>query len=184
MSAVAISRCRPLLAGRRNSLALLSAWEGWRGDGVIPRSSDVRPEDLGRALSSISILEAHAPDRLIYRLFGGMHAAISGRDLKGMNLIDFVTKAPPDEPPHRMWSLAETPCGGIYAVTLSRPQGSPTPIFGLVLPVAPGSAGEPMLLYASVDRVAVAGQRAAKPVSRIDRPSEFTYIDIGYGAPV
>ena len=184
MSAVPLARCHSLLAGRRNSLALLAAWQTWRRDGAIPRSADVRPEDLGRALAGVSILEAHAPDRLIYRLFGGVPTAIGGADLKGMNLMDVMARPGPDEANDRMWRLARTPCGGIYALSLARRRDKPTPICGVVLPVSPNDPVEPMLLYTSVDRLAVPGRRATEPASRMNRPSEFTFIDIGYGVPV
>ena len=68
-------------------------WQGKAaGKGALPARADIDPLDLGGVLSAVSLIEVRRdpggrPGRLRYRVMGGLHVEIMGRDATG-EMID------------------------------------------------------------------------------------------------
>lgn len=180
---ISLEHCSDRLENAPNSVTLLQAWRRWRRDDAVPLVNDVIVEDLRSALSGISVLEVHSPDRIIFRLFGTLHADISGRDLKGENLLDHTPPNERESRSARIWNLASVPCGSVYTLSLIRSNGLQMPIRGVVLPVAPSKTDDPMRMYAAIDIVGDTGTPDGSTVDLVPALDEQAYVDIGYGAP-
>ena len=172
-----------LLINAPHCRTLLHAWLNWRGDNPLPSTDSVLAEDLGSALGNVTVFEAHAPERVIFRLVAAWHEMLTDRDLKGENFVDMAS---PEHRPlriQRFWNIATTPCGSIGDVTITRRSGLPTPFKSLMLPVSPGTPGKPMRIYTAIDEYgepASLGDMALDPAPLSQR---ITYIDIGFGTP-
>ncbi len=180
---ISVEQCADLLDDAPSSLALLQSWLRWRKGNLIPTASDVVAEDLRSAISGVSVLEVYSPERVIFRLFGSVHAGISGTELKGENLIDLT---PPEEREARMsriWNVASIPCGSVYAMKLTRESGMQTPVRGLVLPVAPRVSDAPMRAYATIDIMGEAAMPDGTTVDIVPGLDEQVYLDVGFGTP-
>jgi hypothetical protein len=178
-----LETCGDFLESAPNSRKFLQAWQAWRQDASIPTAADVVVENLGSAMGSVSVLEVHAPERVVYRLFGSLHARVSGKELKGENLIDLTPPENRQDRMKRIWSIASQPCGAVFAMKLLRSSGLQTPIRGIILPVAPNAPGEPMRLYTAIDTVGPAATPDDSTVSTIPATDEQEYVDIGFGTP-
>jgi hypothetical protein len=166
-----------------NCTALLTAWLNWRRHDLVPKLSDVIAEDLGGAISGVSILEVHGPDQVVYRLFASLHADVIGRDLTGENLIDLTPVADRKIRMQRIFAMASHPCGGMPSMKLTRPSGIEVPIQVLILPVRPNIDGKPIRLYMAIDVIGEKARKDGTSVTAIPITDEIRPIDIGFGIP-
>ena len=180
---VDLATCAELLRDSPNSLALLDAWLGWRGEDLVPSVAAVKAEDLGAALGFVSVLEVPSPDRAIFRLVGAWYDKVTAQDLVGKNFIDMVAEEHRSTRSERMWNLVSVPCGAVTLTNLVQPSGWEVPIRSFSLPVGPNSPEKPMRLYNAVDILGETSTRFDDFLSLIDLSSELDWVDIGYGIP-
>ncbi len=180
---ITLDECADILKEAPNCTAFLEAWLGWRGDRQIPPIENMRPEDLGKALPSLTVFEIQSSDHITYRLAGGLHEDLSERDLKGTNLLDLT----PPEDRHviieRARNIVAYPCGAVSYGRYVRQSGQETPMRILALPMKPRSQNENKKAYVALDSYGIEARLADDPVSTIPLPDEFHYVDLGNGAP-
>jgi hypothetical protein len=179
---VSLEQCANLLADAANGLAFLSAWQRWRGADLVPTARQVKPEELGRALSSLSIFNVYSRERSAYHLVGAVHENLMGENPTGDDISTKTAKIDLDRRLERLWYAASAPCGIVADVVYVRRSGYKGVARRLFLPVMPSSIDGPMTLYTSVDSH---GEEPAydEPAVFAKPVQEFTYVDIGGGAP-
>jgi hypothetical protein len=180
---VALSECVEHLSDTPNGLALLNAWQVWRGSELLPITDKVQPERLGAAINSVTVIEVHSRDDSTYRLVAQQHSDFTRRDLKGKSVKDITPPADRKNRMERLWSIASTPCGVIVTLTYTRPSGISEKARRFLLPVKPRLADEPMRLYSALDRIGGKGVQDIQPVELVAASDEYSYVDIGYGVP-
>jgi hypothetical protein len=164
-------------------IGFLEVWQKWRGDNVVPVRSDVHPEDLGPVLPAIAILEIESPERVVFRLHASRVTAITGYDIKGLNLIDLAAPEERQIRIERYQNLRRQPCGMFTVQDVKLPNGKSFEVTALFLPVASTPGEPPNLVYVA--------QQITEPVTwdvQPSRPSfplakQFSYVDIGCGLP-
>ena len=87
---IKLTDCASDLDDAPNCLAFLDAWQQWRKDDPMPSTDRIKPEELGPAMSSLSVLEAHSQDSIKFRLVGALLAEIMGEDFTGRNITSMV----------------------------------------------------------------------------------------------
>ena len=108
---VSLEQCANLLADAANGLAFLSAWQRWRGADLVPTARQVKPEELGRALSSLSIFNVYSRERSAYHLVGAVHENLMGENPTGDDISTKTAKIDLDRRLERLWYAASAPCG-------------------------------------------------------------------------
>ncbi|NQV61835.1 MAG: PAS domain-containing protein [Alphaproteobacteria bacterium] len=180
---ISLKTCADLLADAPNCLAFLAAWQRWRGDDPVPSVDRIKPEELGRALNGLSILEVHSPERSQYRLVGASHIQAMGRDLTGEEVASVTPKNGQTQRMQGLWTMVSVPCGAIAELSYVRQSGFRTPTRRLVLPATPKSPGGAQRLYVAVDMFGGQAMRDDPPAGPVELTEEVTYVDIGRGAP-
>lgn len=167
-----------------DSRHLLAAWNGWRGNRLLPYRRDMDLVSIARLMPQLVLLEAHGPQRMVFRLAGTGIETVAGLRLMGR---DYIALAQPDQRAARsrlMWGAATQPCGLLAFHPYQHPDsGRWHQIETFVLPILPDDASAPMQLI---------GLAAHLPVlesgSHVTRPLEFSgatqhFLDIGAGLP-
>ena len=180
---VTLDECKKSLEDAPNCLVLLRAWLRWRGDDLVPRVENVRPEDLGAALASVSVLEISSADHVTYRLAGGLHAEALGKELRGENLVELLAPEEQQAFVERARRFLAHPNGRISDGRLIKPNGSETAIRTLALPVTPRSADDPPRAYMALDTYGASRGPFDDPIAMISLDDEYIHVDIGYGPP-
>lgn len=176
-----LEQCEALLREAPNRLALLRAWLGWRGQGVLPALADVRPEDIGRALSCMIVLEVEARDRIMIRLAGTQFLDVLGREITGENFVDLAPPAQRETRMEHYSNYVSYPCGVIWSADMVRASGYRTSVKGVALSV--GAPGDSIRMYAAFDFIRDTKDFEKEPLNAIPAASEIEYVDIGFGAP-
>lgn len=176
-------KCEAMLAKSPSCLAFLKAWQKWRNGKPVPTAADIRPEDMGKALASLIVLEIDLPDRAIYRLVGSKHDRLAERSLKGANFFDFIT------PEERAVMIKRTidcymhTCGALTITKIIRESGAETSVRTLWLPIKPATPDERQKAYAALDVDGPGSAAGNDPMLLIPMDGEFYYVDVGCGAP-
>lgn len=166
-----------------NGQTLLSVWQQWRGDRLLPTRANALPEDLRSVMSAISILEIEARERIMIRMLASDIETFAGRTRKGENYADLARPEDREERIERHQRLVNTPCGAISTLTVMPEAGRTTTFTSLYLPLAADSRSKPAFLYAAVDiRSDKSWEQLPMHVST-PLADVFDYIDIGYGLP-
>ncbi|MBC8239080.1 MAG: PAS domain-containing protein, partial [Alphaproteobacteria bacterium] len=178
---ISLKTCADLLADAPNCLAFLTAWQRWRGDDPVPSVDRIKPEELGKALNGLSILEVHSPECSKYRLVGASHIQAMGRDLTGEEVASVTPKNDQAQRMQGLWTMVSVPCGAIAELSYVRQSGFRTPTRRLVLPATPKSSGGTQRLYVAGD---ISGGRAMRdypPAGPVGVAGEGTYRGNGRG---
>lgn len=129
------------------------------------------------------MFEIPSPDRIIYRLVGALHADTAEMDLKGDNLMDLTPPVDRQILMERAQNYISHPCGAVASGRVILQSGFETPIRTLALPMQPRSPNDPRKAYLAMDSYGQGSGRVDDLLLTIPRPDEFSYVDIGYGAP-
>lgn len=159
------------------------AWLRWRGDRMVPLRSDVRPEDLAAALSSLGVLEVEAMDKIIMRVSSSIARDRTGRDSRGGNLIEMTRPEDRAMRMKRLWQMVTTPCGALAETRMTLKSGLESVLHSLVLPVAAEPDAPPRLLYVVSE---FTGTHEPGPDDRaggMPLSHHYRLIDIGAGVP-
>ncbi len=167
-----------------DSRHLLSAWQSWRGERLLPYRRDMDLVSIARLMPRLVLLDAFGPQRMIFRLAGTEIETITGLRMMGR---DHIALAQPDQRASRsrlLWGAATQPCGALAFHPFQHPDsGRPHQVETFVLPVLPDDPAAPMQLI---------GLAAHLPMletgSHVTRPLEFAgasqhFLDLGAGIP-
>lgn len=162
----------------------MAAWQDWRGAQIVPSRAHVRLEMIPELLQYITIVDAVAPDRFMFRLSGTAIDRVAGNDLTGIDILELTAPAVRPIRARRLWTMADHPCGCLVAFLHRYPSGIDLPAMALTLPVKPTDPSVPMQLWTFFWRNRNL-EDDGTPLRNIitDTPDRFAYVDIGAGAP-
>mgnify|MGYP002725685955 CR=1 FL=1 len=180
---IALEKYAELLDHAPNCLALLAAWQRWRGGALLPSVDQVRPEELGKALNGLTIMDVHSPDRVIYRLVGNTHVQVFGEDLTGQDVGSVMVKEERNRRLKHLWDFVTVPCGAAAKMVYVRQSGGKTKTQLLIMPVLPRNSGVPKRLYLSMDVLDGLTSQPDPIVGPVKLLEGLTYVDIGNGTP-
>ena len=177
----------PLLLSSLNNPAcrpFVDAWLRWRGDALVPSRAQLDLAEIKRELAMVSMLELKSPDDVLIRVAGSGITPFRGVDLTGMNLKDLTPKADWPLRRYRLMSLVQHPCGGALLHEYRESGELRHAAAMVVLPLRPATPeGNPLLLMQLI-RTDQPGVSPATPAPQgLPIPDEFSFIDIGAGAP-
>ncbi len=164
---------------------LLSAWQGWRGDRLIPRHGDLDPASIPAILPRITLFEVRSSTEVTIRLAGTQYARELGHDPTGENYLASLSEPARTVRGRRLLALATHPCGSMVTFVRPRERGGPRITDALTLPLAPNDESEPEMLI-SVYQNRPEGVRAGDmlvPEFFTVVTRDFHLIDIGAGVP-
>lgn len=167
-----------------DSRQLLTAWNAWRGDRLLPYRRDMDLVSIARLMPKLVLLEAFSPQRMVFRLAGTEIETITGLRLMGRDLIALA--APEDRAlrSRLLWGAATQPCGALAFHSFPHPDsGRQHQIESFVLPILPDDSAAPIQLIGVASRLPVLefGSHLTLPLERAGSTQHF--IDIGAGIP-
>lgn len=164
--------------------ALLEKWLEWRGAQLAPKRSQVRIEDLGKALPFVILAEFTSPDELKFLLVGSELIRIQGVEFTGMNFYEMAQPDERDLRQRRLHTLEQQPCGSYSIQPGTLLQGAYLSTELLALPILPDEPdGSMRCLCVSVPLGNGRHQTPVEDSQIIRTAEEFRYIDIGAGLP-
>ncbi|MBT5895489.1 MAG: PAS domain-containing protein, partial [Rhodospirillaceae bacterium] len=97
-----------------NCQNLADAWVAWRGDGLLPKRSDMRLEDISGILPYVCLVDVISETEIIFRLAGTMMREIIGVELTGRNLLELTEPEYRAKRGARTMQNATLPCGALW----------------------------------------------------------------------
>ncbi|HVJ51911.1 MAG TPA: PAS domain-containing protein [Aliidongia sp.] len=163
--------------------ALLTYWDGLRGDRIRPERREIDPGAIKSILPFIYILEAASHGEVRFRLAGTALRDLFGFELSGRNHIELAPPAHRRLRSYRMWTHMHHPCGACYSRRVPFSTGIREFCHGILLPLASDHADGPPLAIAI--EVPEAGPRWLNPAASalLQAVEDFAYFDIGAGVP-
>jgi hypothetical protein len=173
-------------ARSERSLAFEAFWRAQPKAGLIPSRTEFRPERATRFLKNIILLKAQDIDcgPLIVRLAGSAIQFHIQREITGQDVLDYLAPVHRDGARESVRLVQTHPCGlwQVMALHYERgfsqkfeltifplrdPDGSPSMLLGLVMPLEEAVMSQPVQGKAML----------------VDTASAFCWLDIGAGAP-
>lgn len=167
------------------SRTLLSAWQDWRGDHLLPRRSAMDMPRIAPLLPHIVILEIDAPDRPMIRLAGTAIGRALGMELTGRNYLDLTEPEIRPLRKARIWRQLQAPCGSLLRNRHMVAGDRVIELEVLTLPVRPDSDDRPPQLLSVITPVSpgvLTMDEAKLQIAKV--ADDFRYIDIGAGVPL
>jgi hypothetical protein len=90
---------------------LASYWKQLQLNEVVPRRVDFNPAEVSTILPGIMILEVVSAEKIIVRLAGTGHTEVFGREITGMNFLDFWLPGLRSEAGKVLMTMVSEPCG-------------------------------------------------------------------------
>lgn len=168
------------------SLAFETFWRAQPKAGLIPSRSEFRPERATRFLKNIILLKAldDSTGPLMVRLLGSAIQFRIQRDIAGQDVLDYLSPVHRDGARESVRLVQSQPCGlwqvmalhyergfsqkfELTAFPLRDPDGSPSMLLGLVVPLEEAVAALPVQGKAML----------------VDTASAFCWLDLGAGLP-
>jgi hypothetical protein len=162
---------------------LFEAWHAWRSESLLPKHTDVDPNELKSVLPQIGILEIRARDSAVFRLAGSGLRDIVGLDLTGRDTIALSPPRYRRQRAYRLYTPVVWPCAyhGESRYTYSTDSTDVCESVGL--PLEPDSPEIHGMIIFALD--SILGRRWRNvPAPLIDTTSDvFRFVDIGAGIP-
>jgi hypothetical protein len=167
------------------SLALLRAWDGWRGTRLLPSRADMTLSDIAPQLPFVVLLELRGPDDAHIRLAGTALCAALGQELKGQNWLALTPPEARAMRAARLQHLVGQPCAAVLQGTNRARSGMEFRIEQLALPVRPVRPTAPMQILAVISLLPGQPRPSHVAGAQIGQlPDQFRFLDIGAGLPM
>ncbi|HVJ43805.1 MAG TPA: PAS domain-containing protein [Dongiaceae bacterium] len=167
-----------------NSLVFAKYWGSLPKVGLLPDRQLFAPEDVRSILRNFVILEIVSPEEVRFRLAGTAEADRYGRDVTGLNYMDFVDPARRPKAHGAFQAMAATPCGMVATIQSKSSAGLDFINEAIGFPFSQGDGQTPLLYFQSNTLTDYSFHDAYE-----DRLAEHTrvtrrfFIDIGAGIP-
>ncbi len=161
-----------------------AAWQNWRGDGLPPDRGQVSLDDISLLLPRVMVLEVLSPTEAPFRLVGTSYRDTFGIELTGLNFVDLATPGNRAVRGHRLWAMANTPCGSHASSPDLNPSRAGNLIHTLSFPVRPKQPNQPMQFFGLSFGTRKVDLSVSYGIDMVERLADnFSYIDIGAGLP-
>lgn len=165
-----------------DSRKLYEAWQGWRGDRLLPHRADMDLVSISRLMPRLAVIDVKAPDSALFRLAGTEIEQHFGERLTGRSYIRMVSPDRQQQRGELLWRIATQPCAVLQHVACDWQSGhhGVTEIFGV--PVLPDRDGEPVQMLGVVSRLPPLVWDAKDHITAM-RSVTLRFVDIGAGLP-
>ena len=162
---------------------LYEYWLSLPKNGLLPPRSAVNPADIKDILPHLAIAEWNVPGEIKYRLAGTGVVERYGFDPTGRNVLDLIDAEEKTGMVHNITRIMGTPCGARSVRRESYDRDFQQLVEHAVFPI--DSERDDRLLLIAVTGLLKETDARIKSgaLSRMERPSEFEFIDIGAGVP-
>lgn len=99
-----------------NSLAFATYWSSLPKTGLIPDRDSFDPAAVKKFLNTFVILELVSPTQITFRLAGTAEAARYGRDVTGLNYLDYVEAKRRPKASEAFHAIVSQPCGMLAVI--------------------------------------------------------------------
>jgi len=167
-----------------NSQTFADYWISLPRDALVPDRQAFDPAAQRRILDHFVILEIVAADRILFRLAGTAEVERYGREVTGMNYLDFVDPERRPRAAEAFLHMADRPCGMLAVIHSTTRSGQKVVNEAIGFPMR-DREGRTSLLYFQSNTVTQPGFRDPRQ-DRLDRHvrvSQRRFIDIGAGVP-
>lgn len=165
----------------------LCAWDGWRGNNLVPNRNNVRLSDISSVMSHTMLFDMVSPTEILCRFMGSIFMDIYGKDFTGHNYLDITQPQFRDIRSRRLFAVVNQPCAAVWTTKSDMGGGKIANSVGASVPITAAHEGAPMqLMQTLVFSVAVPRSEYGKPTrfKHIEFSNQFETIDIGAGRPV
>ncbi len=167
---------------------LIAAWLKWRERDLLPCRTAMELRDITEILPRVMLLEAVSRNEIIFRLASTYSFETTGVDLTGMNYIDMAGPDAREARAERIWLTVRQPCACRAVFVFTTESNVRVVAESIMLPVRAARDGQPMQFICVVAPIDLETQALLR-VSGVSiaglesLSSEFTFLDIGAGAP-
>jgi len=151
--------------------------------GLLPPRSVVNPADIKDILPQIAIAEWNPPDELKYRLAGTGVVERYGFDPTGRNILELINAEEKASMADNLTRIMGTPCGARSVRQEAYEREYQQFVEHAVFPLDREGDGKLILIAATGLLKETDARFISGSLSRIERPREFEFIDIGAGVP-
>lgn len=168
------------------SRAFEDYWRSLRGEALMPARADFHPATAVRFLRDIVLLEATCDGtrNLRIRVAGEGYTELVGRNVSGLNHLDFVPEWLHADAIESARLMMQTPCG-LWQISPAHLSRGYTRLLEITaLPLAPADGVTPFILchVRKIEGLLPATLPIQQDVI-IDTAVQFEFLDVGAGAP-
>lgn len=173
----------PAFAQDPSIRAFLAAWNRWRGQAVAPKRSDIRLGDIPGLMRGVMLMDAFAPEKMVFRYAGSQYQDMYKFDFTGLNYMDITPQENRALRAKRLWGVVAQPAAAVWTTP---PVGN-VDFIGASVPILPDEEGHPRkimqltVLSKEVHEAKVAAREYERETVYLS--DNFRYIDIGAGKP-
>ena len=165
-----------------DSRRLYEAWQGWRGDRLLPRRADLDLVAISRLMPRLAVIDVKDPDTAVFRLAGTEIEQLFGQRLTGRSYIRMV---PPERQKSRgelLWRIATQPCVVVQHIACDWQSGRHGVLEVFGVPMLADRDGEPVQMLGVVSRLPAPVWGEPDRIIAM-RSIAMRFIDIGAGQP-
>ena len=173
----------PAFSDRPAIRDFVMAWDRWRGEDVVPARSQIKLADMPHLMRGMMLIDAIAPDELVFRFSGSLYQDIYDYDFTGMNYLEITEPESREFRSARLWSIVSQPAIAVW----STPQILGTDFIGVSVPIAPDAPDQVFKIMQVLVPLSGVGHLARERIRRgqthVEFSDRFQYLDIGAGKP-
>ncbi|NVJ98660.1 MAG: PAS domain-containing protein [Alphaproteobacteria bacterium] len=164
-------------------LDFLQSWHRWRGDGLLPKRAAIKLSDMPELMRGAMMLDAFAPERMIFRFAGSLYHDMYGFEFEGLNYLDITEPEVRAIRAKRLWGVVSQPAIAVWTA----PGAEGVNFVGASVPLLPDDPTHPrkimQVLVALKDMAGVSKEAWNTRRDNVVFSPHFRYLDIGAGKP-
>ncbi|NIJ40510.1 hypothetical protein FHS78_000780 [Parvibaculum indicum] len=162
---------------------LMECWRESAGEDILPDGSRLPLSKLAPWMPDMSKLTVEGPFNIRYRLVGTRACERLGMDPTGQNLYDMMDPSIRDTIARSFAEMVTRPCGFYGRYENVNTAGRRSAIQSLYLPLKPLPDGTPKIIGMHAPGEMIDYGSPAESASIATAITDFTWIDLGFGAP-
>ena len=173
----------PDFANHNALRGFFAAWHRWRGEAIAPKRSQIKLNDMHELMRGTMLLDAIAPETLMFRYTGSIYQDMYKFDFTGLNYLDITEKSVRPLRSKRLWAIVDQPCAAVWTA----PGADGVDFIGASVPILPDDPDHPakimQVLVPLRDMHHISTESWQVPRDKVIFSDHFRYVDIGAGKP-
>lgn len=162
---------------------LMECWRESAGGDILPEGRELQLSKLAPWMPDMSKLTLEGPFEIRYRLVGTRACERLGMDPTGKNLYEMMDPSIRDTIARSFAETVTRPCGFYGRYENVNTSGRHSAIQSLYLPLKPLPDGTPKVIGMHAPGEMIDYKSPSDSVAIATTITEFTWIDLGFGAP-